>query len=128
VVFVNVPEIELELVPVAKPEIPLVVGRDQEYVVPTGTIFPLPFDGDTVNGVPEQTVVVCVVVTFGIGFTVTVTGKLVPEQTPDKLGVTVYTTLIGAFVVFVNVPVIAVAFAVEAAVPVIPVTVGADQA
>jgi len=128
VVFVNVPEIELELVPVAKPEIPLVVGAAQVYVVPVGTIFPLPFDGDTVNGVPEQTVVVCVVVTFGIGFTVTVTGKLAPGQTPDKLGVTVYTTLIGAFVVFVNVPVIAVAFAVEVAVPVIPVTVGADQA
>jgi hypothetical protein len=127
VVFVNVPEIELELVPVAKPEIPLVVGRDQEYVVPTGTIFPLPFDGDTVNGVPEQTSVVCVVVMLGIGFTITVTGKLTPGQTPDKLGVTVYTTLIGAFVVFVNVPVIAVAFAVETAVPVIPVTVGADQ-
>ena len=36
--------------------------------------------------------------------------------------------MIAAFVVFVKVPVIAVAFAAEAAVPVIPVTVGAVQA
>ena len=126
--FVNVPEISDEELPESVPVIPAIVGAVQVYIVPVGTIFPLPFDGDTVNGVPEQTVVVCVVVTFGIGFTVTVTGKLVPEQTPDKLGVTVYTTLIGAFVVFVNVPVIAVGFAIEAAVPVIPFSEGANQA
>ena len=126
--FVNVPDIALEFVPAAKPVIPLAVGAVQEYVVPIGTMFPFPLDGVTVNGLPEQTSVVCVVVTFGFGFTVTVTGKLAPEQTPDKLGVTLYTTLIGAFVVFVNVPVIAVAFAIEAAVPVIPVSEGANQA
>ena len=75
--FVNVPEILEAEVPAAVPVIPATVGADHVYDVPVGTIFPDPFVGLTVNGVPEQTGVVCVV-TLGIGFTVTVTGKLVP--------------------------------------------------
>ena len=77
VVFVKVPEIELALVPEAVPVIPVAVGAVHVYDVPDGTMFPEPFVGVTVNGVPEQAVVDCVV-TLGIGFTVTVTGKLVP--------------------------------------------------
>jgi hypothetical protein len=54
--------------------------------------------------------------------------KLAPlqEGVEGELGVTVYTTLIGAFVVFTNVPEMELA-AVPAAVPVIPVTAGADH-
>ena len=51
-------------------------------MVPEGTILPDPFDGVTVNGVPEQTVVVCAV-TLGIGSTVTVSVNVEPVQAPE---------------------------------------------
>ena len=67
------------------------------------------------------------VVNDGNGFTVTVTLKEAPAQEPVvAVGVTVYTTLIGALVVFVRVPEIDV-WAVPDAVPVIPEILGADQ-
>ena len=125
--FVMLPEIELAFVPAAVPVIPVTVGADHEYVVPVGTMFPEPLDGVTVKLDPEQIVCVCTL-TVAVGATVTVTVKLVPSHAGvvSELGVTVYTTLMAAFVVFVNVPEIELAF-VPAAVPVIPVTEGADQ-
>ena len=63
--------------------------------------------------------------TTGYGFTRTVTLKAVPTQDPE-VGVTAYTTLIGARVVLVRVPKI-VGSAEPDAVPVIPATTGADH-
>jgi hypothetical protein len=62
---------------------------------------------------------------LGIGLTITVTIKIDPEHEPD-VGVTLYTTLIAAFVVFVKVPLIDDAL-LPGAVPVIPDTLGADH-
>jgi hypothetical protein len=59
------------------------------------------------------------------GLTVTVTVKVAPVQLPE-IGVTVYGTLIGAFVVFDKVPVIELTL-LPAEVPVIPETDGAAQ-
>ena len=64
-------------------------------------------------------------VTEGLGFTVTVTVKSEPVQDPE-IGVTVYTTLIGALVVLVKVPEIEAATEPEE-VPVMPAILGADQ-
>jgi len=58
VVFVNVPEIVEADEPEAIPVIVAEEGADHEYVVPVGTILPLPFVGVTVNDVPEQIVAV----------------------------------------------------------------------
>ena len=57
--------------------------------------------------------------------TVTVTVKLDPEHEPD-VGITMYTTLIAAFVVFVKVPLIEDKL-LPGVVPVIPDTLGADH-
>jgi hypothetical protein len=66
-------------------------------------------------------------VTIGVGLTVTVTLNELPWQEPaGAVGVTEYTTLIGAFVVFVKVPDIVVAFVPDDN-PVIPTVVGDDQ-
>jgi hypothetical protein len=54
VVFTNVPEILLAAVPNAIPVIDAELGADHVYVVPVGTIFPLPLAGETVNDEPEQ--------------------------------------------------------------------------
>ncbi len=61
----------------------------------------------------------------GVGSTVTVTLNVAPAQPPIE-GVTTYETLIGAFVLFVNVPPIE-AKPVPDVVPEIPVTTGAAQ-
>ena len=74
------------------------------YVVDAGTIsLPLSL-GDTVNAVPLHIVLVLLAIT-GVGFTVTVTVKLVPTQLPASplVGVTVYTTVLAVLVLFVNV-------------------------
>jgi hypothetical protein len=58
--------------------------------------------------------------TVGVGFTLTVRVKVAPVQLPE-IGVTVYGTSIGAFVVFDKVPVIELAL-LPAEVPFIPET------
>ena len=64
------------------------------YVVDAGTISLPLLLGVTVNAVPLHIVAVLLAIT-GVGFTVTVTVKLVPTQLPASplVGVTVYTTV-----------------------------------
>ena len=64
----------------------------------------------------------------GSGFTVTVTVNELPGHGPTgDVGASVYTTLIGAFVLFNKVPLVnEVAFVPDTA-PLIPVTTGADH-
>jgi hypothetical protein len=87
VVLVSEPVIVAAELPEAVPVIPLTVGADHEYVVPVGTIFPVPFIGVILKDPAEQIVAVWVL-TFGFGSTVIVAAKLVPIQLPD-VGVTV---------------------------------------
>ncbi len=63
-----------------------------------------PLLGDTVNPISLQVLAV-LFATDGVGFTVTVTVKLVPTQLPASplVGVTVYTTVCTPFVVLVKV-------------------------
>ena len=82
------------------------------------------FTGVTEKPVALQTVDV-IAVTAGRGLTVTVILNAVPIHEP-VVGVTEYTILMAALVVLVSVPVILLA-AEPDAVPVIPVTIGADQ-
>jgi hypothetical protein len=64
------------------------------YVVDAGTISPPALLGVIVNAAPLHIVLVLLAIT-GVGFTVTVTVKLVPTQLPASplLGVTVYVTV-----------------------------------
>jgi hypothetical protein len=64
------------------------------YVVNAGTISPPTLLGVIVNADPLHIVAVLLAIT-GVGFTVTVTVKLVPTQLPASplLGVTVYVTV-----------------------------------
>ena len=79
VVLINVPEIAEELVPAARPEIPVIAeGAFHEYVVPTGTIS-VPFEGATVNVEPEHAKAVLAAM-IGFGFTVTVMLNGVPTH------------------------------------------------
>ena len=68
----------------------LLIGVVHVYVVPLGTIFPLPFVGVTVKAIPEQMVGV-VPKTKGLGFTTTVMVNVLPTQFPvsPEVGVTV---------------------------------------
>jgi hypothetical protein len=66
---------------------PVTVGADQLYVVPAGTTPLVPFTGVTENPVLPQVVAVMFVIA-GVGFTVTVTVNVFPEQVPE-VGVTV---------------------------------------
>lgn len=124
VVLVSVPEILAALVPAAAPVIPVTTGAAQVYVVPVGIKPSVPFTGETVKPVALQ-VVVAIAVTAGLGFIVTVTLNGFPTQEPE-VGVTEYTTLMGALVVLVRFPEM-LAAAVPSAVPVIPETTGAVQ-
>jgi hypothetical protein len=64
----------------------------------------------------------------GFGFTVTVTVNVLPGHGPAAdVGVTVYTTLIGAFVEFNKVPLVNEDALVPDTVPLMPVTTGADH-
>jgi hypothetical protein len=74
------------------------------YVVDVGTISPPTLLGVIVKAVPLHIVLVLLAIT-GVGFTVTVTVKLVPTQLPASplVGVTVYTTVCTVFVVLASV-------------------------
>src|ERR1043166_1782730 len=122
--LVNVPVID-EPDPATPPVIPPVtVGTPQLYVVPTGTIPFVTFNGVTVNVAPLQIVVVKLFID-GLGFTVTVTVNVDPVHEPD-VGVTVYVAVCAVLVGLVNVPVIDEPD--PATPPVIPpVTVGTPQ-
>jgi hypothetical protein len=78
------------------------VGALQLYVVPAGRVL-VPANVFRVTALPLQMAAGVWFVTLGVGLTVTVTVKVFPVQVPD-LGVTVYTTLMGALLLFVNVP------------------------
>jgi hypothetical protein len=95
--------------------------------VPAGTIPLVTFTGVTENAVPPQTVAV-MLVTAGLGFTVTVTVKVEPTQLPnatDPVGVTVYVAVTAALVVLVSVP--PMLAPLPAAPPVKPAPAGAPQ-
>ena len=66
----------------------LLIGFPQVYVVPAGTIFPLPSAGVTENALPEQIAADVRLVINGFGFTVTVIVNVSPVQLPAT-GVTV---------------------------------------
>jgi hypothetical protein len=66
----------------------LLTGLLQVYVVPIGTIFPLPFVGVTVNVAPEQIAEGVTSAITGFGLTVIVTVNVLPEHVPE-IGVTV---------------------------------------
>ena len=64
----------------------------QEYLVPVGTIFPFVFVGVYVKVSSEQ-IPKFVFAISGVGFTVTVTLNVPPEQEDATIGVTVYSTV-----------------------------------
>ncbi len=77
----------LEPLPAAPPVmLPVTEGMGQLYVVPIGTMPLVPFTGEEVKAVALQTVEV-ILVTDGVGFTVTVSVNIVPLQEPE-IGVT----------------------------------------
>ena len=83
--FVKVPLKLLALVPAApSEEIPIVVGADQEYVVPTGTGFPV---GVKLKETPVQ-VVREVDTILATGNTLTVTVNQAEVHPPGTAGVT----------------------------------------
>ena len=86
--FVNVPLTFIAFVPLNPPVIPPVTdGAPQLYKVPAGITPFVTFVGVTVNNTPLQVTPVIAVIP-AVGFTVTVTVKLVPVQLPDT-GVTI---------------------------------------
>ena len=88
-------------------------------------MFAPPFAGVTLNALFVHASTVSSAIA-GVGSTVTFTSNDAPAQPNALSGVTVYVTVIAAFVVLTSVPVIAVSF-VPAAKPVIPAAVGALQ-
>ena len=80
---------------------PVTTGALQVYVVPVGTILPLPFAGITAKATSPQVEVVWFKIE-GVGSTVTVTVNVAPAQLPD-VGVTVYVNVADALVVLVKV-------------------------
>ena len=90
---------------------------------------PPPLVGVVDVDVPEQIAESATAAIDGLGLTVTVTSNVSPVQFPD-LGVTVYVTVIAAFVEFTSVPVAneVVALATLALdIPERPVTTGASH-
>ena len=69
--------------------------------MPVGTIFPFPSAGVTENASPEHIVAVVFSIS-GVGFTVTVTLNVPPEQDPATIGVTIYSTVWTEVVVFLR--------------------------
>ena len=69
------------------PVILLFVLIDHVYVVPLGTIFPLPLVGVTEKADPEQIAAGVTLAIAGLGFTLITTVKAVPVQLL-KIGVT----------------------------------------
>ena len=87
-VLIKVPEIVDALEPVPPPVIlPVILGVDQLYVVPEGTIPLVISKGVIVKDIPLQ-VAVAIGFTDATGLMVAVTVKLAPLQDPD-VGVTV---------------------------------------
>ncbi len=93
-------------------------------MVPIGTMPFVPLVGNNVKPVPLQTVVV-MVVTAGLGFTVTVMVKATPIQDP-VVGVTMYIAVWAAFVGFTRFPLMLEPLPLAPPVNP-PVTVGVDQ-
>jgi hypothetical protein len=128
VVLVNVWLIELWPVACALPPVTapagLLTGFVHVYVVPAGTVLPLPSVGVTVKAVPLHMIAVWLVID-GFGLTVTVTVNVLPAQVPD-VGVTVYVAVTAPDVVLINVPLILL-WLVPAAPPVNPVPDGVLQ-
>ena len=86
--MIKVPEIVDALEPVPPPVIlPVILGVDQLYVVPEGTIPLVISKGVIVKDIPLQ-VAVAIGFTDATGLMVAVTVKLAPLQDPD-VGVTV---------------------------------------
>ena len=73
--------------PVIAP-IGLLIGVVHVYVVPLGTIFPLPLVGVTEKAAPEQIAAGVTLAIAGLGFTLITTVKAVPVQLL-KIGVIV---------------------------------------
>jgi hypothetical protein len=126
VVFVNVSLIEAVEPEEAASVIPGTAARDQANVGETWVAEVAVYE----KVAPLQIAAgVSVDVKAGVGFTVTVTVNVAPTQLPlaPDVGVTVYTTSIGAFVEFVSDPLIEEALVPDAS-PVIPgIADGADQ-
>ena len=79
--------IDTPLAPDPPVKLTLIVGDDQLYVVPAGTIPFVMFVGVTVNVTPLHVIVLMAVIT-AVGLTLTVTVNAAPVQLPDK-GVTI---------------------------------------
>ena len=104
----------------------VVIGADQLYVVPNGTIPLIPLVGEARNAVPLHVVVVIALI-VAPGLIVTVNWNDAPAPHDAVLGVIVYVALCGVLVAFINVPVILAALLPDAP-PLTPVVViGADQ-
>ena len=103
----------------------VVIGADQLYVVPNGTIPLIPLVGEARNATPLH-VTVLIDVIFTRGLSVRVNWNDAPVQ-PLVNGITVYVALCAVLVGLVRLPLILVC--VNAAAPPVtpPVTIGADQ-
>lgn len=119
VVLVSVPLILAAFVPAVPPVMPPdVVGTPQLYVMSEGTIPSVTSTGLTLKLPPLQIAAV-LLLTAGVGFTVTVTVNVEPVHGPaGDCGVTVYVAVPAVLPVLASVPVI---FAPDPPTP--PVTV-----
>jgi hypothetical protein len=132
--LVIVPDVnDAAAVPLDIPERPVTTGAVHVYLVLLGTmsfvLTPPPLDGVVDVDVPEQIDVRSMAAIDGLGLTVTDTSNVSPVQSPD-IGVTVYVTVMAAFVEFTSVPVenVVVALAIVALdMPERPATVGASH-
>ena len=115
-------------VPLDIPERPATTGDVHVYVVLPGTMsvlfVPPPLLGVAEVDVPEQIAERAIAAIDGFGLTVTDTSNVSPVQFPD-VGVTVYVTVIAAFVEFTSVPVANDVKALPDDIPERPVTAGA---
>jgi hypothetical protein len=126
--FVNVPvRILVPLADAPPVTLPVTVGIDQLYVVPSGMIVVgALFVSGCVNVPPLHIVSLCAGTT-GVALTVTVYVNTAPAHPVGDNGVITYVAVCTVLVGLVNVPVI-ILCAVADAPPVIPpVTVGDDQ-
>ena len=87
VVFMSVPPILDDPLPVAPPVNPAPEGTVQLYIVPAGTIPSVTFTGVTINPEPLHTEADMLLIA-GFGLIITLTGNASPVQLPET-GVTV---------------------------------------
>ena len=107
--------------------LPVTVGTNQLYVVPTGTISPpSPSTGVKLNPTSLQTSAVFALIN-GVGLTVTVNVNDAPGQPVGDTGVISYVAVCTSFVGFVSVPVIILTPLAGAPPVTPPVTLGTDQ-